>query len=286
MKNLSFFFVFVFSCFFIDLSAQCDSFKVDLGVSAAQQTDMICAPKVVSFRDLTQFNKKDELTEWKWQFGDERDSSLLKDPFHTYLNNGKFSVSLEVKSKNGCSQTIEKKGYITVAGPVADFSLFDDTACIFSEVHLINDVNKHGLLPANVAKNATKLLTWDTVKFSSNKDTILLLFFEERKVDFSMTVKVEMSDPILGKVTCSDTYPDTLTSNDERVILHVIGDDFEIDSKGIKYYIEDLNETLTSSYWVLDGRDTVWNKDTVEYKRKSVSATNLSGTTNALAPSV
>jgi len=46
-------------------------------------------------------------------FGDEQASSE-KDPIHTYVNPGKYSVSLTVRDENDSTSTIIKEDYIHV----------------------------------------------------------------------------------------------------------------------------------------------------------------------------
>jgi PKD repeat protein len=61
------------------------------------------APFTVSFKDKT--DPAFEPTSWLWSFGD-RTSSFEQHPVHTYTEPGMYTVTLEVKNKEGISQNI------------------------------------------------------------------------------------------------------------------------------------------------------------------------------------
>lgn len=75
------------------------------------------APLRVSFHD-TSTNK---VTRWNWDFGDGR-SSRDKDPHHTYVKAGTYTVTLEVTGPGGTSTKVEKDLItVTEPPPVAHF---------------------------------------------------------------------------------------------------------------------------------------------------------------------
>lgn len=261
-------------------SGQCDSFSVDFSLTSSQKTEMLCAPKVVSFKDQSTFNHGDELLEWKWNFGDDADISTLQDPFHTYLNNGKYSVSLEVTSKNGCKAVVGKPEYITILGPHADFTILEDTTCLSHPVYLINNANPYKFALPQSTNDIIKIVEFNNKVVNSKSDTIMLAFFEPQDVNIILTAEVWLNDPIKGEMKCSDTYPD-LINGEKAQTVHVTGEDFDITQDEDKFYIENLTETPLRFYWVLDGRDTIWNKDTIEYKnRQEVCFSYMSASTD------
>ena len=69
-------------------------------------------PHEVHFKDQSA-NVFSQIVEWNWDFGDEQASSE-KDPIHTYVNPGKYSVSLTVRDENDSTSTIIKEDYIHV----------------------------------------------------------------------------------------------------------------------------------------------------------------------------
>jgi gliding motility-associated-like protein len=57
---------------------------------------------------------------WKWYFGDG-DSSVLKDPMHSYTNYGNYDVQLQVTSAHGCAATPVSKPVVIGSNPVVVF---------------------------------------------------------------------------------------------------------------------------------------------------------------------
>ena len=79
------------------------------------------APLPVQFTDIS---SDDAPTEWAWDFGDGTLNGTEKDPEHTYINPGLYTVTLTATNRFG-SGTEQKVQYINVttpAAPVADFS--------------------------------------------------------------------------------------------------------------------------------------------------------------------
>ncbi len=87
-----------------------------------------CKPLTVNFTDQSQ--KGDApITSRTWDFGDGGSSSN-QNPQHTYLQSGKFKVTLFVKDQNGCSDLKSKNNYINVdKKPDADFSSNTNSSC-------------------------------------------------------------------------------------------------------------------------------------------------------------
>jgi gliding motility-associated-like protein len=85
-----------------------------------------CAPKFISFSDLSSSNTS--LTGWEWNFGDGG-SSNQQFPSHDYQNDGLYDVSLIVTDNNGCRDTLIKPQYIQLRNPVPDFSLDQPAGC-------------------------------------------------------------------------------------------------------------------------------------------------------------
>jgi len=76
------------------------------------------APLAVQFTDKS----AGDVTSWAWNFGDGN-TSTAKNPTHTYVTAGAYSVTLTVTGPGG-SDTMTKTGYITVLEPplVANFT--------------------------------------------------------------------------------------------------------------------------------------------------------------------
>jgi len=60
------------------------------------------------------------MVRWRWDFGDSA-VSHARQPCHIYRQPGVYDVSL-ILTVNGCSDTLIKSNYITVTGPIADFT--------------------------------------------------------------------------------------------------------------------------------------------------------------------
>ncbi|MFK8101742.1 MAG: PKD domain-containing protein [Saprospiraceae bacterium] len=57
-----------------------------------------------------------------WDFGDGETSNLKK-PLHCFANEGVYTICLTVTDAYGCEETLCKSDYITIANPVANFSV-------------------------------------------------------------------------------------------------------------------------------------------------------------------
>lgn len=58
---------------------------------------------------------------YEWDFGDGS-TSTQTNPFHSYTNNGSYTVKLIVKNNNGCTDTIIKPSIVNVGSVNADFN--------------------------------------------------------------------------------------------------------------------------------------------------------------------
>ncbi len=74
------------------------------------------APLTVSFSDLST-----NATRYNWDFGDGSPSSDLRNPVHTYLQNGAVVIKLIAANLAGCSDTVTKPLNVTVS--IFDISL-------------------------------------------------------------------------------------------------------------------------------------------------------------------
>lgn len=71
------------------------------------------------------------ISAWDWDFGDNTGTSTDEDPTYTYLNQGSYSVTLEVTALNGCTDDTTQNLTVHVP-PTADFSFND--ACEETEI--------------------------------------------------------------------------------------------------------------------------------------------------------
>ncbi len=80
-----------------------------------------CINQPVQFTDNS-VNATGAVSQWKWFFGDG-DSSVLKDPLHSYLNYGNYNVQLQVTSAHGCAAAPVSKPIVIETKPVAAFDV-------------------------------------------------------------------------------------------------------------------------------------------------------------------
>lgn len=66
-------------------------------------------PAVIQFRDASAA----EAVSWLWDFGDGQESSA-KDPAHTYIAAGTYTVKLSITTGGGCTNTVSKTSFITI----------------------------------------------------------------------------------------------------------------------------------------------------------------------------
>jgi PKD repeat protein len=88
-----------------------------------------CSPALVTFTDLSI-----GATSWMWDFGDGS-TSVNQNPGHIYNVPGLYTIKLIVTNSVGCSDTLTRIDYITVAGPMANFSASANQSCLQSQIH-------------------------------------------------------------------------------------------------------------------------------------------------------
>jgi gliding motility-associated-like protein len=98
-----------------------DILFAQIEVNFESDTTVICEGGSISFADLS---VSDTVKNWHWNFGDGGIDSI-KNPTHTYLISGVYSVSLTASGSNA-TQTKVKTNYIFVRKfPTASFSFTD-----------------------------------------------------------------------------------------------------------------------------------------------------------------
>ncbi|MBD99544.1 MAG: hypothetical protein CMO34_06850 [Verrucomicrobia bacterium] len=105
-----------------------------------------CSPMIVDFQNLSRF---EGTAEFEWDFGDGNKSNL-RDPQHTYLNDGLYDVQMKIKTTSLCvdSITITKPNAIRVtldASPnVVDFQWLPNEGCVPLEVQFMQTSSSVG----------------------------------------------------------------------------------------------------------------------------------------------
>ncbi|MBN2805641.1 MAG: tandem-95 repeat protein, partial [Prolixibacteraceae bacterium] len=91
----------------------------------ASSTNIGCAPAFAYFHPETGAN---DAISYHWNFGDGNNSSE-RSPRNYYVTPGKYTVTLQVQFKGGCSRTLTKTEYITVDGAYGVFNYDKTLGC-------------------------------------------------------------------------------------------------------------------------------------------------------------
>ena len=89
----------------------------------ALNTTSCKAPHTVSFTNLSSGG-----TGYSWDFGDGN-TSTVRNPTHTYTTTGIFTVTLIVTNANGCSDTLQKPGFVQILPPDVAINNLPVSAC-------------------------------------------------------------------------------------------------------------------------------------------------------------
>ncbi len=92
-----------------------------------------CAPHTQRFD--ADISSPEPITSYLWSFGDGQ-TSTEKNPVHSYTTAGSYTVSLIVKTANGCSDTLEyAAAIVTGIKPTAAFTADLHSACAYQNVN-------------------------------------------------------------------------------------------------------------------------------------------------------
>lgn len=109
-----------------------DSFEVSPNMLQplfkADPTGRFCPPLQCKFEDMSK-SFSANITDWEWDFGDGS-TSKLQYPQKLYLVPGSYDISLKITSKNGCTATIKKPGYVIVNGPRGSYDFDRGNSCL------------------------------------------------------------------------------------------------------------------------------------------------------------
>ena len=101
----------------------------------ADKTSSCAQPLTVNFSNLsTGLKGTDQFT---WNFGDGTTSSA-KSPQKTYTDTGKYQVTLNIKSANGCITTLQLKNFINITKVKPGFTVFPSQICQNGSVMIQN----------------------------------------------------------------------------------------------------------------------------------------------------
>lgn len=104
----------------------------------------ICKRTTVNFTATS--TDSTNITLYSWTFGDGGTGTGYTTS-HTYTTSGFYDVSLIIKDKNGCLDTLVKQHYIRVNGPTAGFSVPVTASCLLSTVSFTDTSSNDGIHP-------------------------------------------------------------------------------------------------------------------------------------------
>jgi len=103
-------------------------------IFTAQDTSSCTGGLNVTFQNASTGNDVSYL----WDFGDGTESSIEKNPTHSYTTQGDFSPELTVYDEFGCQSKVKKHNYINISHLNANFSTVKDTICIGEQAQFTN----------------------------------------------------------------------------------------------------------------------------------------------------
>jgi gliding motility-associated-like protein len=106
-----------------------------------------CTGLNATFIDQSKSDGISPIVSWKWNYGDSTPVQTYSGPpfTHEYAKQGIYTVILTVTDASGCSDSISKVNFITVAYPSALFSAEDSLSCPGSPIQFVNDSKGYGL---------------------------------------------------------------------------------------------------------------------------------------------
>ncbi|RMG21574.1 MAG: PKD domain-containing protein, partial [Bacteroidetes bacterium] len=170
-------------------------------------TDFIANPLTVCAEDSVDFtDQTNRASAWLWSFGDGSFSDL-QHPVHQYRDTGTFDVML-VTQLFGCPDTLLKEDYITVLGPIAEFTTSSTTGCQIP--YTVNFVDQsvdadgwiwdfgdgNGSMEQNPVHTYTSLGTFTVTLIATNSQT---------GCSYQSTTELDISEP-QANFTASNTY--------------------------------------------------------------------------------
>lgn len=156
---------------------------------------------------LVNSTKCDEIVSWEWNFGDNKgtqSTSILQNPSKLYTSFGEYEVTLKIKTKLGCEDSITRT--ISLEGPRPKFEFAaDSVGCVPFTVEL-----------RNISINPTSEAEWTWFfgdgDFATTKSTANVTHTYDSAGVFEIFL-LQKDDTKLGTGKCEGIYPDTGQTN-------------------------------------------------------------------------
>ncbi len=233
---------------------------VSAGIKAINKK--IVCDDIIQFFDSSYSDFKpplDSIISYFWEFGDFRNASYLKDPFHFYKSFGEFTIFHRVENTRGCMDSVKLS--IKIEGPEPKFDIVSDTV---------------GCVPFTAEFKNTSSKTRDYIwyfgdpmksKLSTNRDTNVKFTYTQPGIYYIYLFGSDsVVNPNAGNAIyyCKTTFPDSSTL--KRIIRRIVvipvpKVDFIVDSalcKGKPFTVNDKSDSIYQLYkWVLGKSDSV-----------------------------
>lgn len=190
-----------------------------------------CDPIDVVFTDAstTPSSTTSPIVSWNWNLGNGQTSTSATPPTQTY-NEGKYDITLIVKTANGCADTVKREEYIKVGTKQqASFTYMPITSCVKTDIEFTNTSI------INPSVDTTEIVwDWDfgDENNSSDKnpdhqyskdtgyfDVQLVVDYrgckDTMKIDSAIYIKAPLSEYFLQQdLFCNPTFPITVETVD------------------------------------------------------------------------
>lgn len=255
-----------------DINNCWDTVKTTIGVSGILAgikpiTKKIVCDDIIQFfdsTDLKQFSGLDSIKNYSWDFGDSKQPSYLKNPFHYYSSYGNFLVTHAVQTLSGCTDTARVTVFI--GGPIPHFVIKDTMGCAPFTAQFVNQsktVSKY-IWYFGDASSSTYSTSKDTqVNFTYNQPGIydIYLFGSDSVINPDNQNKVYY---------CSAWFPDSSSAFPPLrrvVVLPKPKADFTLDEHGCTNKLLNLRSLADPIYstfnWKLNNDSfTAYSSDT------------------------
>jgi len=188
--------------------------------------NLICAPKIIPFTDnskildssaITGVSKNDSIKVWRWDFGDLKTESLLKNPLHDFTSNGTFLVKLVVLTQAGCTDSVILP--LTIKGPKPQYTFASGDTLGCSPVKLkLNNSTGVQLQSWQWTVNGPTNFILSTDKDSATNFTLI----KSGRYRILLLGTDSLKNEVTGQtVYCTSVYPDTLNPSSRPVFVTV-----------------------------------------------------------------
>lgn len=114
-----------------------------------------CPPLLVNFTDLSQY-----AVEWYWNFGDGG-TSRVRNPSHVYSIAGTYTVTLIIKARSGCYDTLMVPDVVRLLGPRGTFTFSPIEGCIPLQTNFTANIDSATRITWNFGGGVVR--TFDTI---------------------------------------------------------------------------------------------------------------------------